>query len=287
MIILSFACALILSILASILAEPQMIAKELDRSKQMMIASKILSPEGYFLVRDERGNYVPAKYEENGQLVPAAGQHFHATQTQLLEVYKKRLTPFLVNDKGEESTFEKTGLDEKRYLADYKKTGYYKEPWKLAYKILPNMTTKTPQAASNPEGYVFPINGFGLWDAIYGYLAIQPDGNTVIGISWYDQKETPGLGANITEASWQNFFPGKKIFQENADGTTNFKTAPLGIIVVKGKVAEVLGNSPKAKSAVDGMAGATLTGNGVTDAYRDVLEPYRPFLIKIHDALKK
>ena len=61
---------------------------------------------------------------------------------------------------------------------------------------------------------------------------------------------------------------------ESPDGKTDFKTAPLGITVVKGKVSEVLGNSPKAKSAVDGMAGATLTGNGVTDAYRDVLSAY-------------
>ena len=45
---------------------------------------------------------------------------------------------------------------------------------------------------------------------------------------------------------------------ESPDGKTDFKTAPVGIIVVKGKVSEVLGNSPKAKSAVDGMAGATL-----------------------------
>jgi len=134
---------------------------------------------------------------------------------------------------------------------------------------------------------VVPVNGFGLWDAIYGYLAIEPDGETVIGISWYDQKETPGLGANITEASWQDLFPGKLIFQPSASGQVDPATAPIGVVVVKGRVSEVLGNVPKARNAVDGMPGATLTGNGVTDAYRIVLGAYRPFFVKIHDEMIK
>lgn len=282
MVILSFVCALILSVLASALAKPQAIAKDLDRSKQMMIAAKILDHEGHFIVKDAEGNYVPAKYEKGGILVPSHTKE-HATNDQLLEIYKKRLIPILVDDKGNTMTFEAAKINPQEYVSEYRKTGYYKQPLKLVYEIMPNPSTDAKaDKKEKPEGYVIPVNGFGLWDAIYGYLAIKPDGNTVIGITWYDQKETPGLGANISEAYWQNLFPGKHIFQESASGTTDFKTAPLGIVVVKGKVAEVLGNSPKAKSAVDGMAGATLTGNGVTDAYKDVLAPYRPFLMKLN-----
>ena len=93
-----------------------------------------------------------------------------------------------------------------------------------------------------------------------------------------------------------------RIFQ-NPNGKVNFresisfknllmerpisKQPLLGITVVKGKVSEVLGNSPKALSAVDGMAGATLTGNGVTNASRDVLAAYRPFLMHLHDETNK
>ena len=278
MVILSFVCALILSVLASVLAEPKEIAKDLDRSKQMMIAAKILSPEGYFIMPNEKGEDLPAKYQDD-KLVTGTKDDI-ATKDQLLETYRKRLIPLLVNAKGDVKTFGEAGLNEDDYTANFKKTGYYKQPWKLIYKIL------SPDEKS-VEGYVIPVNGFGLWDAIYGYLAIRPDGNTVIGISWYDQKETPGLGANIAEAYWQDLFPGKHLFQEGSSGSTDFKTAPLGIVVVRGKVAEVLGASPKANSAVDGMAGATLTGNGVTDAYRDVLAPYRPFLIKIHSESQK
>lgn len=284
MVILSFTCALILSVLASALAEPKEIAKDLDRSKQMMIAAKVLSHDGYFLIPDDKGAYAPAKSLPNGALVPGTVDDI-PSQTQLLKVYSTRFLSLLMNDKGEAKTFEEAKVNQDEYLAKYKKTGYYREPLKLVYSILPNPgpDEKELNSKAEPIGYVIPVNGYGLWDAIYGYLAIKPDGDTVIGISWYDQKETPGLGANISEPEWQSQFPGKLIFQETSTGETNFKVAPLGITVVKGKVSEVLGDSPKAKSAVDGMAGATLTGNGVTDAYRDVLAAYRPFFIRIHE----
>lgn len=276
MVILSFACALILSILASVLEQPKETAKELDRSKQMMIAAKLLDHQGHFLV-DENNQFVPAKYQD-GNLVAGSPKDV-ATNQQLLEIYNKRIQPYVVNKAGEVKTFQEAGVDYDQYVSEYKKSGYYKQPWMLVYKILPN----NPSSTNEIDGYVIPVNGFGLWDAIYGYLAIKPDGNTVIGTSWYDQKETPGLGANIAEAYWQNLFPDKHIFQESPSGKTDYKTAPLGIVVVKGKVSEVLGNSPKSKSAVDGMAGATLTGNGVTEAHRDVLAPYRNFLIKLQE----
>lgn len=284
MVVLSFACAIILSLLASALAEPKDIARELDRSKQMMIAAKILDHKGHFLVQDKKGDFVPAKFDKDGVVVPGSPED-RATQAQILQVYQKRIVPMLVDNQGNLKTFKEANVNEDDYTAAYKKTGYYRQPQKLIYKVLPN----DPKANENSqaEAWVIPVNGFGLWDAIYGYLAIKPDGNTVIGTTWYEQKETPGLGGNIAEPFWQDLFPNKKIFQESADGKTDTKYAPLGITVVKGKVAEVLGNSPKAKSAVDGMTGATLTGNGVTDAYRDVLAPYRPFLIKISQENQK
>ena len=231
MVVLSFFCALILSLLASALAKPKEIAKDLDRSKQMMIAAKILDHEGYFLMKGAEGEYIPAKYVEGGILEPGSPKDI-ATRSQLIEIYKNRVRPVVVNDKGEISTFKKQNINEEEYLAEYKKIGYYKAPWKLVYEILPNSAKKEGE---KPEGYVFPVNGYGLWDAIYGYLALKPDGDTVIGISWYDQKETPGLGANIAEPYWQALFPGKKVFQENPNGKTNFKTARLELLSSKEK----------------------------------------------------
>lgn len=281
MVILSFICAIILSTLASALREPQEIAREFDRSKQMLIAARIIQPSGYFQIETPEGEYVPAKYDE-GKLVPGKTTDI-PTQNEVLEIYRSRISPFLVDSKGEVHSFAESGLQEDNYTKEYRKTGYYQQPLKLIYKINANDAAPSAKGENETaaEGYVIPINGFGLWDAMYGYLAIRPDGNSVIGISWYDQKETPGLGGNIAEPDWQSLFPGKKIFQASPDGKTDFSTAQLGLIVAKGKVSEVYGSTPKAQSAIDGMAGATLTGNGVTSAYKDVLAGYRPFLEKL------
>lgn len=282
MVTLSFVCALILSVLASVLKKSQEIAKELDQSKQMLIAARIFTHQGYFLMRNEEGKYIPAKYSKNGVLIPGSAQDI-PTRSEILEIYKRRIRPMLANNKGDIASFKKAGININQYIPQYQKAGYSNLPWKLIYEIFPNPKPgKAPEKEEKPDGYVIPVNGFGLWDAIYGYLAIEPNGDTVIGISWYEQKETPGLGANIADEPWQSQFPGKDIFQPGPSGTTDFKTAPLGIKVVKGKVAEVFGDTPKAKSAVDGMPGATLTGNGVTNAYKDVLAEYRPFFIKVH-----
>lgn len=287
MVVLSVICALILSIIASALSHPQAKAKEVDRSEQMMIAAKILSHNGYFIIKDKSGKEIPAKYSD-GILVPGNANDIPSS-TEILKIFDKRIIPLLVNDKGELTTFEKANINKNEYISKFQKSGFYNLPLKLIYKILPNKKIEKnfDPLKEKTEGWVIPVNGWGLWDAIYGYLALEPNGNDVIGITWYDQKETPGLGANITEEQWQKQFAGKVIFLEDPNGKTNFKNAPLGITVVKGNVSEVYGTSKKAKSAVDGMAGATLTGNGVTDAYKNSLAPYRPFFVKLNQDNKE
>lgn len=285
MVILSVVCAVILSALASALKEPQEVAREIYRSKQMLVSAQVYNNLGnYFQVKDEKGKYIPAKLNSEGYLVPGAVND-HPSQDDILTVYRTRIRPLLVDSNGKRQTFKEANIDEATYTRDNKKRGYYLQPLKLIYELLPNPTPQNKTKLNQVDGYIIPVNGFGLWDAIYGYLAIQPDGVTVIGISWYEQKETPGLGAEISLPPWQSLFPGKKIFQIGPNG--DMKTAPIGITVVRGKVSEVYGDSPKAKSAVDGMSGATLTGNGVTAAYKDVLEAYRPFLIAAHAAEEK
>lgn len=279
MVVLSFVCAVILATLASALARPQDVAKELYRSKQMLVAAQLYNQDlENFTTQDPSGQTVPARFEK-GKLLPT-DKIIRATQEQILELYRLRFEPLLVDNKGDITTFKKTGLDQNHYLNSNRKTGYYRLPYKLIYAIYNDGPEST---ARQIDGYIIPINGYGLWDAIYGYLALKPDGVTVIGISWYDHKETPGLGAEIASGAWQRQFPGKKIVQESADGAIDVQKNPIGLVVVKGRVSEVLGESPKAKSAVDGIAGSTLTGNGVTEAYRDVLQAYRPFFIKVQE----
>ena len=96
------------------------------------------------------------------------------------------------------------------------------------------------------ETVVLPVSGFGLWGIMYGYLAIEGDGNTIRGIGFYDHKETPGLGGEISNPRWQAQWPGKQIFDTAGD---------VAFELVKG--------GGEGESQVDALSGATLTSRGV------------------------
>ena len=287
-IALCFICALILALTAYLLEKPQLTAKEFDQSKQMLIAAKILNHAGFFEIL-ENGQLVRARFDEENAILVADSAAPKATEAQIKQIAALRIRPLLTDKEGAVFTLEEKNLSLTDYLSENKKAGYAALPLKLFYAILPNgkdadkiTATDISKDLSKTSVFIIPVSGFGLWAPIYGYIAIGSDGDKVIGTTWYEHGETPGLGANITEAWWQKQFFGKVIFQESPGGKTDFKTADMGIIVVKGKVKDVFGDTPKSRSAVDGMSGATLTGDGVTAAYRNSLTPYRAFLIKIH-----
>lgn len=114
--------------------------------------------------------------------------------------------------------------------------------------------------------YAFPISGKGLWSTIYGYLALEKDLATIAGITFYRHGETPGLGAEVETDWFQNNFKGKKIIAEGQR---------LKFEVVKGKVADKYpsGND----HAVDGISGATITGNGVMKFMNAALDKYESY----------
>lgn len=97
---------------------------------------------------------------------------------------------------------------------------------------------------------VLPVHGYGLWSTMYGYLALEGDMNTVAGITFYDQKETAGLGGEVDNPDWKAIWPGKKIY-ENGN---------VALEVVKGSVDP---SSRGAEHKIDGLSGATLTSRGV------------------------
>ena len=283
MVVLCTTCAMILAVLATSLRERQEKAEELNRSQEMLIAARLFNAEGNFSILDESGDYLPAKLQRDGVLV-SVEEKTMATPDEIFDIYQLRTNAFLVDKEGERLTFEEAGIDKSEYISQNLKSGYADLPYKLVYEVSPNgvPADKMQERKIEPEAYIFPVNGFGLWDAIYGYIAVKADGDSVIGTAWYDHKEPPGLGANIANPVWQRQFPGKAIFLKGAGSKD---VAPLGITVVRGKANEVFaGSINKEKSAVDGMAGATLTGNGVTKAYKDCLGPYRKFLMTLNES---
>ena len=115
--------------------------------------------------------------------------------------------------------------------------------------------------------YVVPVRGSGLWGPIWGYVGLESDMETIAGANFDHSSETPGLGAEISEDSFEEQFKGKKIFDDEG----NFRP----VRVVKGGAPD---DDPH---AVDGISGGTITSNGVTDMLRNGLEVYKPYFEKI------
>jgi len=110
--------------------------------------------------------------------------------------------------------------------------------------------------------YVIPVTGQGLWDAIWGYVALEADMNTVSGVVFDHKSETPGLGAEIATPKHQSQYKGKKIFEGK-----DFVSVKL----IKGGAAK------DAVHEVDAITGGTKTSDGVSAMLYDCLKNYVPF----------
>lgn len=113
---------------------------------------------------------------------------------------------------------------------------------------------------------VLPVYGSGYASTIRAMLALEPDLSTVAALTITEQGETPGLGARIAEPDWQALWPGKELLDENGD---------IVIEVVRGQAQSV--------HQVDGISGATRTGDGITFALQFWMGPdrYGPFLDRL------
>jgi len=158
-----------------------------------------------------------------------------------------------------------TGLnaveDDKAYLIDLKK--------EEALAKNPNYQRRLPLfigEKDNQDFYVIPVRGKGLWDAIWGYVALDKD-LVVQGVFFDHAGETPGLGSNIKERFFMDDFKGEHIL----DGDT-FK----GITAAKGNADPK--NMTKTDFEVDAIAGATITGDGLSAMLKKDLKMYLPYL---------
>jgi Na+-transporting NADH:ubiquinone oxidoreductase subunit C len=97
---------------------------------------------------------------------------------------------------------------------------------------------------------ILPIRGYGLWSTLYGFVALEADANTIVGLGFYEHGETPGLGGEVDNPSWKQKWSGKLAYRDGE----------VAIEVLKGAVNPA---SSDAAWQVDGLSGATLTTNGV------------------------
>lgn len=144
-------------------------------------------------------------------------------------------------------------IDMKKQLAKYKK----------------GETPELPLFVGEKDGkeyYIIPMYGKGLWDAIWGFIAL--DNKMVVQGVFFDHKgETPGLGANINQRYFMDDFTGETIMQD---------TRYSGISVSKGNNDPL--NDRKEDNKVDALAGATITGNGVSAMITETVGLYKDYL---------
>lgn len=112
--------------------------------------------------------------------------------------------------------------------------------------------------------YIFPLSGNGLWGGIRGYISVNSDKNTVCGVDFSHDSETPGLGAEITADKFKSQFAGKHVI----------KNAEIALTVVKN------GTAQDAEVECDGISGGTLTSNGVRDMIKQCMANYKDFLLE-------
>lgn len=177
------------------------------------------------------------------------------SREQLEKLFEDRIDEVVVDTKTGDTVDGKTAKD----LVDLNKD----DPER--YRVAATATDESGKLAA----YVLPISGKGLWSTLYGYLALEQDKDTVRGITFYEHKETPGLGGEVENPKWTAKWVGKKIL---ADGELR------SITVKKGTVDESI---PEQKQHfVDGLSGATITSKGVERFVKADLAAFAKYLEK-------
>lgn len=180
------------------------------------------------------------------------------TPDQVNEFYSKRIASSVVDINGKEITEGGVTAEKVEIAKDYKKPADQR-----AYPVFIYHADGNPD---DVESYIFPLYGAGLWDAIWGYIALDTDMNTIGGITLAHAGETPGLGARITEGEVQARYVGKKIFDESGE--------LVAVQMMKGEGKDYSSDEHK----VDGMSGATITGNGVNNMLKAYLGHYEAYI---------
>ncbi len=228
-------CAVIVSAAAVLLKSQRLANKELDRNKNILIAAGL--------------------FEQGVTLEEEIVSLFGKFEIRVIDLEEQRLLS--------DSEVEQAGIDVLKY--DQRKAAKNPE-LSIELSSAEDIASINRRARysivyllrkdGKLDRIVLPIHGYGLWSTLYGFIALRGDGNTVSGITFYEQQETAGLGGEVDNPAWKALWPGKQIY--DADHKVALK-------VIKGTVDK---RSPNAKHQVDGLSGATITSRGVQNLIR-------------------
>jgi len=182
----------------------------------------------------------------------------------VLGIYDERIQSFVVDYNGNLVETDSKGNavvpEDVNIIKNFKK-----DPQERLLPVFKFMSSEDPEKI---DAYILPLYGNGLWNKIYGFIALEGDLNTIKGISFGHVQETPGLGARIASEEIQSRYAGKEIFEGN-----NL----VSVVMLKGEKKDPSLFGPH---EVDGMSGSTLTANGVNAMLKDYLKCYEGFIDK-------
>lgn len=186
--------------------------------------------------------------------------------SEVLDLYGKSIQSIVVNIKGEPVEKDEKGANIVAEDVDIAKN-YKKAPEDRVYPVFKYHKQGNPDAV---EAYIFPVYGKGLWGPIWGFVALETDLNTIKGSSYDHKTETPGLGARITTAEVSDRYTGKKLFDDHGK--------LMSIMMLKG---EHHAPAQLDEHHIDGMSGATLTGNGMNEMLASYFSYYQAYIEKV------
>jgi len=172
-------------------------------------------------------------------------------------LYNTRVRSFVIDYEGN----VKSGMAPKDVdvAAEYKKAPQD--------RLLPVYEFRDEKDSTKVTHAVLPVYGYGLWNNIWGFVALKSDFNTIQGVKFQHAGETPGLGARIETDDIQERYKGKTIFEDDKIASVK---------MMKGEGNDWSDDPHK----VDGMSGATLTAVGVNNMLNDYLVCYQNYINK-------
>ncbi|WP_230970552.1 Na(+)-translocating NADH-quinone reductase subunit C [Nitrogeniibacter aestuarii] len=195
------------------------------------------------------------------------------SRTEVKNLFDQQITPHVLDLETGEYTdqFDPTQFDNLKAARDPKLSEPLEDDPALIKRRERYTTVYTVEENGQLKSVILPIRGYGLWSTLHGFIALEKDLNTVVGLGFYQHAETPGLGGEVDNPKWRGLWPGKKLY--NASGE------PV-IHIVKGGVDP---SSPNAEHQVDALAGATLTSKGVDRLLQFWLgeQGFGPYLAKL------
>jgi Na+-transporting NADH:ubiquinone oxidoreductase subunit C len=193
------------------------------------------------------------------------------TNAEVVEMFEQRLMPVLVDLKtGEVVSETPDGSTPTDYdmMAVAKAAGSLPAPNEAKVRFQPEVGKLyyLVDDKQQVQKLIIPVHGYGLWGYLYGYIALEADGETISGITYYKHQETPGLGGEVDNPTWKGSWKGKKAFKPD-DPVPAIKTA----------------KNAKGDFEVDSLSGATITSRGVSNMMSFWLgeHAFGPFLQKV------